>query len=221
MDHFHRKSVILAVWAVSLNFLHDFTLFVIDTFSDTIHIHGSAGLVPKIILTPCHVQSESILLPLIRTCICVCVFVYLWIYICVCVFYLCCIVSNLGTTKRKQRSAKQGGRWIETSGFTVSTIFATHLEEKTIVVGHSICNFVQITENVTMWMLSFPFLLLKKMSQRWWIGRNVELIGDLLFFVFPLPAILGHQGLGILSCSFSTAVLSCCPISPHSQAIHS
>ena len=58
------KSVKLAVWAVSLNFLHDFTLFVVDkhhirhispfpTSYDHFHFHGSARLVPKLILTLC------------------------------------------------------------------------------------------------------------------------------------------------------------------------
>ena len=66
------KSVKLAVWAVSLNFLHDFTLFVVDIhqirlislfrhFSDHIHSHGSAGLVPKLILTPCHIGIFSLI----------------------------------------------------------------------------------------------------------------------------------------------------------------
>ena len=47
------------------NFLHDFTLFVVDihqirlislfpTPFDHFNFHGSAGLVPKLILTPCH-----------------------------------------------------------------------------------------------------------------------------------------------------------------------
>ena len=59
----NEKSVKLAVWAVSLNFLHDFTLLVVDIhqirlislfrhFSNHFHFHGSAGLVPKLILTP-------------------------------------------------------------------------------------------------------------------------------------------------------------------------
>ena len=58
----NRKSVKLAVWAVSLNFLHDFTLFVVDIhqirlislfrhFPDHFHFHGSAGLIPKVNLS--------------------------------------------------------------------------------------------------------------------------------------------------------------------------
>ena len=50
------------------NFLHDFTLFVVDihqmrlislfrTTFNHFHFHGSAGLVPKLILTPCHILS--------------------------------------------------------------------------------------------------------------------------------------------------------------------
>ena len=58
----NEKSVKLAVWAVSLNFLHDFTLFVVDIhqirlislfrhFPDHFHFHGSAGLIPKVNLS--------------------------------------------------------------------------------------------------------------------------------------------------------------------------
>ena len=60
-----EKSVKLAVWAVSLNFLHDFTLFVVDIhqirlislfrhFPDHFHFHGSAGLIPKVNLSLRH-----------------------------------------------------------------------------------------------------------------------------------------------------------------------
>ena len=72
MDHFHRKSMSnqLAVWAVSLNFLHDFTLFVVDIhqirlillfrhFPDHFHFHGSAGLIPKVNLSLRHIISSS------------------------------------------------------------------------------------------------------------------------------------------------------------------
>ena len=52
----------LAVWAVSVNFLHDFTLFVIDTHQimlislfptpfDHFHFHPTLGLDPALILT--------------------------------------------------------------------------------------------------------------------------------------------------------------------------
>ena len=58
----NEKSVKLAVWAVSLNFLHDFTLFVVDIhqirlislfrhFPNHFHFHGSAGLIPKVNLS--------------------------------------------------------------------------------------------------------------------------------------------------------------------------
>ena len=58
----NEKSVKLAVWAVSSNFLHDFTLFVVDIhqirlislfrhFPDHFHFHGSAGLIPKVNLS--------------------------------------------------------------------------------------------------------------------------------------------------------------------------
>ena len=61
----NEKSVKLAVWAVSLNFLHDFTLFVVDIhqirlislfrhFPDHFHFHGSAGLIPKVNLSLRH-----------------------------------------------------------------------------------------------------------------------------------------------------------------------
>ena len=62
------KSVKLAVWAVSLNFLHDFTLFVVDIhqirlislfrhFPDHFHFHGSAGLIPKVNLSLRHMAN--------------------------------------------------------------------------------------------------------------------------------------------------------------------
>ena len=52
-----------------MNFLFDFTLFVIDghqimlislfpTPFDHFHFHGSGGLVPKLILTPCHMVMK-------------------------------------------------------------------------------------------------------------------------------------------------------------------
>ena len=58
----NEKSVKLAVSAVSLYFLHDFTLFVVDIhqirqislfwhFPDHFHFHGSAGLIPKVNLS--------------------------------------------------------------------------------------------------------------------------------------------------------------------------
>ena len=61
--------MMLAVFAVSLIFLNDFTLFVIDihqitliplfpTPFDHFHFHGSAGQVPKLMLTPCLVAFD-------------------------------------------------------------------------------------------------------------------------------------------------------------------
>ena len=55
----NRKSVKLAVWAVSLNFLHDFTLFVVDIhqiklislfrhFSNHFHFHPTYGWFEKL-----------------------------------------------------------------------------------------------------------------------------------------------------------------------------
>ena len=55
----------------SLIFLHDFILFVVDihqirlislfpTPFDHFHFHGSAGLVPKFILTPCHKHQRDV-----------------------------------------------------------------------------------------------------------------------------------------------------------------
>ena len=69
----NEKSVKLAVWAVSLNFLHDFTLFVVDIhqirlislfrhFPDHFHFHGSAGLIPKVNLSLRHTAFRSLLL---------------------------------------------------------------------------------------------------------------------------------------------------------------
>ena len=63
--------------AVSLNFLHDFTLFVVDihqirlislfpTPFDHFHFHGSAGLVPKFILTPCHTYIQYYIIYIIN-----------------------------------------------------------------------------------------------------------------------------------------------------------
>ena len=65
----NEKSVKLAVWAVSLNFLHDFTLFVVDIhqirlislfrhFPDHFHFHGSAGLIPKVNLSLRHIKAR-------------------------------------------------------------------------------------------------------------------------------------------------------------------
>ena len=61
----NEKSVKLAVWAVSLNFLHDFTLFVVDIhqirlislfrhFSDHFHFHPILEQKRVIDLNPCH-----------------------------------------------------------------------------------------------------------------------------------------------------------------------
>ena len=62
----NEKSVKLAVWAVSLNFLHDFTLFVVDIhqirlislfrhFSDHFHFHPILEQKRVIDLIPCHI----------------------------------------------------------------------------------------------------------------------------------------------------------------------
>ena len=69
MDHFHRKSMGYQwSWLFELfHFLNDFTLFVIDihqtmlisrfpTLFDHFYFHWSAGLVPKLILTSCHIN---------------------------------------------------------------------------------------------------------------------------------------------------------------------
>ena len=64
------KSVKLAVWAVSLNFLHDFTLFVVDIhqirlislfrhFSDHFHFHPILEQKRVIDLIPCHMHRLS------------------------------------------------------------------------------------------------------------------------------------------------------------------
>ena len=61
------KTVKLAVWAFSSNFLYDFTLFVIDmhqnmpislfkTLFDHFHFHPPAGIIWRVILKPCHMQ---------------------------------------------------------------------------------------------------------------------------------------------------------------------
>ena len=63
------KSVKLAVWAVSLNFLHDFTLFVVDIhqirlislfrhFSDHFHFHPILEQKRVIDLNPCLIQPH-------------------------------------------------------------------------------------------------------------------------------------------------------------------
>ena len=76
----NEKSVKLAVWAVSSNFLHDFTLFVVDIhqirlislfwhFPDHFHFHGSAGLIPKINLSLRHINSAVTIA--IRTVLCI------------------------------------------------------------------------------------------------------------------------------------------------------
>ena len=63
----NEKSVKLAVWAVSLNFLHDFTLFVVDIhqirlislfrhFSDHFHFHPILEQKRVIDLIPCHIS---------------------------------------------------------------------------------------------------------------------------------------------------------------------
>ena len=62
----NEKSVKLAVWAVSLNFLHDFTLFVVDIhqirlislfrhFPDHFHFHPILEQKCVIDLIPCHI----------------------------------------------------------------------------------------------------------------------------------------------------------------------
>ena len=66
----NEKSVKLAVWAVSLNFLHDFTLFVVDIhqirlislfrhFSDHFHFHPILEQKRVIDLIPCHIWIKS------------------------------------------------------------------------------------------------------------------------------------------------------------------
>ena len=66
----NEKSVKLAVWAVSLNFLHDFTLFVVDIhqirlislfrhFSDHFHFHPILEQKRVIDLNPCHNRFVS------------------------------------------------------------------------------------------------------------------------------------------------------------------
>ena len=56
-----------------MNFLHEFTLFVVDihqirlislfpTPFDHFHFHGSAGLVPNLILTPCQNFPRNVLI---------------------------------------------------------------------------------------------------------------------------------------------------------------
>ena len=66
----NEKSVKLAVWAVSLNFLHDFTLFVVDIhqirlislfrhFSDHFHFHPILEQKRVIDLIPCHKRIGS------------------------------------------------------------------------------------------------------------------------------------------------------------------
>ena len=65
----NENSVKLAVWAVSLNFLHDFTLFVVDIYQirlislfrhlpDHFHFHGSAVLIPKVNLSLRHMSYK-------------------------------------------------------------------------------------------------------------------------------------------------------------------
>ena len=67
----NRKSVNLAVWAVPLNFLHDFTLFVVDIhqirlisffrhFSDHFHFHPILEQKRVIDLIPCHIIRTAI-----------------------------------------------------------------------------------------------------------------------------------------------------------------
>ena len=66
----NEKSVKLAVWAVSSNFLHDFTLFVVDIhqirlislsrhFSDHFHFHPILEQKRVIDLIPCHIHDLS------------------------------------------------------------------------------------------------------------------------------------------------------------------
>ena len=63
----NEKSVKLAVWAVSLNFLHDFTLFVVDIhqirlislfrhLSDHFHFHPTLEQKRAIDLRPCRIK---------------------------------------------------------------------------------------------------------------------------------------------------------------------